>query len=89
MLSLPNYIRLNYFKLKELPDSDGPLSKSVAWSQLIAWLIHAINSANIENGVGGNEEDEKCVLYHQVSISAIAIRKSSQTLMCWVSLLAV
>ena len=49
-------------------------------------LIHiAITSANRARKV---EEDEKCSCYHEVSASVIAIRKNSQTLTCWVSLLA-
>ena len=49
----------------------------------------AITSAKIENGFGRNKEDEKRILYHLVSISVIAIRKSSQKLMRWVSVLTV
>ena len=88
VLSFPNYIG---FKVKELPDPDGQstirLRVTKARNQSINRLANprAIISANIQNGFGGNKEDETCSLS---SMPVIAIRKSSQTLMCWVLLLA-
>ena len=53
--------------MKELPDLNGPLSdRSQSGSESVNCLVnpHTITYANIENGFGGNEEDEKCGLYH-------------------------
>ena len=67
MLSLLNCFGLKYFKVKELPDPDGPLSKSVRLGVSYNHLANA-RATNfceyIENGFGGNEEDKKRVLYH-------------------------
>ena len=77
--------------MKEFPDPDGQSTirsrVTKAWSRSINRLANprAIFSANIQNGFGGNKEDETCSLW---SIPVIAIRKTSQTLMRWVLLLA-
>ena len=60
LLSLPNYI---YFKVKEVPDPDGPLSESINRLANPRADPCAITSANIQNGFGRNEEDKKHVLY--------------------------
>ena len=77
--------------MKELPDPDGqstiPSRVTKARNRSINHLANpcAIISANIQNGFGGNKEDETCSLS---SIPVIAIRKTNQTLMRWVLLLA-
>ena len=66
MLSFPNYIG---FKVKELlilmvsPLSDHESVRLGTGQLIILANPRVITSANIQNGFGGNEEDEKHVLY--------------------------
>ena len=55
--------------MKELPDPDGQSTIRSRVSKVRSRSVNrlanpaAIGSANIQNGFGGNEEEEKCVLY--------------------------
>ena len=57
--------------MKELPDPDGQstirsrVSEAWSWPRSVNRLANprVITSANIQNGFGENEEDEKHVLY--------------------------